>query len=292
MNSAIRHQLLLSDLMNNQLHYVDEIRPEKSWSMASGGLLQDLQLAGDGAFLHTHDHGWSYRRLADGGLLRTVAADADGIASLRLLPGGGTMAGCNTPAGIEIRQFDPVGRTIRRWPFHDYQDLRMLRRTPHDTWLLAHHDGALEAALGKTGEIRRRFTAPNIRYAYQALMTPLGSYLLSGGYSCTVTELTPDNRILRTLVAPQPAGQGSYFYSGFQQLPNGHLVQANWSGHDCHDYREGLKLFEFDPDGNVVWSWTAPKEKVGSVTAILVLDGLNPDLAYDDAHGVLAPFST
>jgi hypothetical protein len=55
-------------------------------------------------------------------------------------------------------------------------------------------------------------------------------------------------------------------------LANGHLIQANWNGHNNGDYKPGLQLFEFDGQGTMVWSWMAPKEQVGSITAFIVLD--------------------
>ena len=46
------------------------------------------------------------------------------------------------------------------------------------------------------------------------------------------------------------------------QLSNGHVVQANWTGHNEKDYQPGWKLIEFDRNGKVVWTWHEPPERV------------------------------
>ena len=140
-----------------------------------------------------------------------------------------------------------------------------------------------------SGNTLRSFTAPGVKFAFQASRRPDGNYLLSGGYAKAVFVLSPEGKIIRRLEGEQPSGLSSYFYSGFQQLPGGHIVMANWNGHNDSDYTEGLRLFELDDAGRGVWTWTAPKERLGSLTNFIILDGLDLSLPHGDANGVLEP---
>lgn len=271
----IRHRFVALDYMNGRLHHVDESNRAADWSVPSGGTLQDMQLAGNGQVIVSLNDGWSFRRLADGSEVSRVKTAVVGIAALRLLAGGGVLAGVNTGEGIELVQFDAKGNTLRCFKLHEYRDLRQLRKTPQGSWLVAYHHGAVEVMLTEPASVLGAFSAPGVKYAYQALRTAAGNTWLSGGYSQAVVELSPENRVIRSFTAVQPPGFENNYYSGFQVLGNGHLVQANWNGHNDGDYKPGLQLFEFDAQGNTVWSWMAPKEQVGSITAFIVLDELD-----------------
>lgn len=286
---GIKHRFVALDFINQQLHHIDENNPAANWSVPSSGALQDMQLAGDDRLVVSRHDGWCFMGLADGADRGGVVSQITGIASLRLLPGGGVMTGVNAKEGIELYELDDRGKVRHAYQLHGYRDLRTIRQTPQGTWLVAHFGGAVEVELDGQAKALRSFSAPNVKYAFQASRAPDGNYLLSGGYAKATFVLTPENQCLRSFAGVQPPGLESYFYSGFQQLANGHLVQANWNGHNDSDYKHGLKLFEFDAKGDTVWTWIAPKEQVGAITTFIVLDGLDTALAHDDANGVLKP---
>jgi hypothetical protein len=85
-----------------------------------------------------------------------------------------------------------------------------------------------------------------------------------------VVRFAADGKVLSRMQATQPEGLSNYFYAGFQVLPNGNLVVANWTGHSGRDFRPGWKLIEFTPDGKVVWNWNAPW--TGTPNAVIVFD--------------------
>ena len=292
--SSIKHRFVALDYMHGRLHHVNENDPAANWSVPSGGMLQDLRLAGAGRLIVSLDDGWSFRRLADGGEVGRVKTGVTGIATLCLLPEGGVLAGVNTPAGIELVEFDEHGKAV---PYLcAFMRLKICGScagappvpgcSPITTvrwrWNWREHRP------GSCG--RSRCPAPSMPTNWCARRT--GHYLFSGGYAKGNFELAADGRCLHAFAVTQPSGLESYYYSGFQLLANGHVVQANWNGHNDSDYRHGLKLFEFDEKGNTVWSWIAPKEQVGSITAFIILDGLDPALPHDDATGVMEPMLT
>ena len=55
--------------------------------------------------------------------------------------------------------------------------------------------------------------------------------------------------------------------SGYDPLPNGNVVIANWRGHGFDG--ESKHLFEFNADNEIVWSWDDPTVK--SVTTVQVI---------------------
>ena len=94
--NPIKHRFVALDYMNGRLHHVDESNPAADWTVPSGGTLQDMQLAGNGQLIVSMNDGWSFRRLADGSEVSRVKTTVVGIAALRLLAGGGVLAGVNT----------------------------------------------------------------------------------------------------------------------------------------------------------------------------------------------------
>jgi hypothetical protein len=122
-----------------------------------------------------------------------------------------------------------------------------------------------------------------------ALKSTDGTCWVAGGYAHALYQYRADSTLLRTFEADQPPGFSNWFYAGFQLLKNGHVVQANWTGHNEKDFKEGWKAVEFDRDGKVVWHWHAPREQVGSINGLIILDDLDPALLNDDVYGVLQP---
>jgi len=62
---------------------------------------------------------------------------------------------------------------------------------------------------------------------------------------------------------------GLDFCSGWDLLPNGNRVMANWLGHGKHG--QGVHLAEFTARNRLVWQW-ADHHLAQQVTNVLVLD--------------------
>ncbi len=77
-----------------------------------------------------------------------------------------------------------------------------------------------------------------------------------------------------------------FFYAMFQLLPNGHVVLANWQGHGPGFGGSGVQLLEFDPAGELVWTWSKA-ELISSLQGVLVLDGLDTGKLHDERGGVM-----
>ena len=62
---------------------------------------------------------------------------------------------------------------------------------------------------------------------------------------------------------------GLDWFSGFQLLPDGHVLAANWLGHGKQG--TGPHLVEFDRGNRVVWKWE-DHQQAATITNVLVLD--------------------
>ncbi|MFQ3242376.1 MAG: hypothetical protein ACI9A1_001168 [Lentimonas sp.] len=62
-----------------------------------------------------------------------------------------------------------------------------------------------------------------------------------------------------------------YFFSRPFELNNGNIVASHWTGHGQDDSEKGPQLLEFNPEGEVVWSWHDP-ERGGTIHGVIMLD--------------------
>ena len=58
---------------------------------------------------------------------------------------------------------------------------------------------------------------------------------------------------------------------------------------DAHRKLLGKQLVEYDPKGEMVWSWDDAKVRPQGMETLLVLDNLDPAVLNDDRDGVLKP---
>ena len=152
---------------------------------------------------------------------------------------------------------------------------RIMRFTDRGTVLIGAYTGfaevVLDESLAPEKRVRAWFQLPGTaRYCYQAEWQKDGTLLTTGGYLPEVVRFASDGRVLSRQQAAQPEGLSNYFYAGFEVLPNGNCIVANWTGHSGRDFRPGWKLIEFAPDGKVVWHWNAPW--AGTVNSVIVFE--------------------
>jgi outer membrane protein assembly factor BamB len=284
---AIQHRFLAVDFWRGKVYHVDQANPTNNWEMPWGGGVRDLQLVGNNRLLISDNDGYNVydlgsRKKVDELHNRTFA----GVTTARRCADGTTWLGANQGTNVCIYALDATNGITQTITLGSLKWLRMMRFTPNDTLLLAEWDGAteisLQPGLKDSSRILRRFKMPRPRNAYMALAVEDGTTWVAGGYAHGLFQFSQDGTLLREFQAEQPAGFSNYFYAAFQILKNGHIVQANWTGHGAKDFREGWKLIEFDANGKVVWQWHVPKEQAGTINGVLVLDDLDLSVLHDD----------
>jgi hypothetical protein len=130
-------------------------------------------------------------------------------------------------------------------------------------------------------------------YIYQGLRLPDNTIAVTSGYAASLLIIDPTAKSVTTTIGgpgqTDATNIAPYFYAGFQILPNGHFVVANWEGHGGGNGGKGIQVLEYDPSGTVVWKWKQDSNLVSSIHHLIVLDGLDTTKLHDDVNGVLAP---
>jgi hypothetical protein len=284
----VKHRFLVSDFMHCAVHYVDQADASKNWTLKLPEITFDLQLVGGNRLLCNRSKGYDVYDLATRAKVDSFESDAvSEVRSVRRLADGRTFLGTQNGTVYEFDGQKKLTATYEMPKAAKY--VRLMRFTPKGTLLLAAEDGAYEVSLEKGLEAEKRlvrkFELPRPRNSYMALRAPDGSVLVAGGYSKGLYTFDAAGKLVKDTVLKQPEGLENYFYAGFQILKNGHIVMANWTGHNEQDFKPGWKLAELDKDHNVVWTWN--EEFGGTVNNVLVLDGLDTGVLNDDASGVL-----
>ena len=272
--AADAHRFLYSDFMNRKIVYVDEANRDAYKEAFLPEVAFDLTRCGASQLVVAQRHGC---RLYDVEKLRFLSEIKDPehlkyATSATRLSDGRTFI-LDGPA---IHEYSPEGKWIRKCTFGDrVKQTRIMRFTDRGTVLIGAYTGFAEVVLDENlppeQRVRAWFQLPGeARYCYQAEWQKDGTLLTTGGYLPEVVRFAADGKVLSRVQATQPEGLSNYFYAGFQVLPNGNLVVANWTGHSGRDFRPGWKLIEFAPDGKVVWHWNA--EWAGTPNSLIVFD--------------------
>lgn len=287
--NEIKHRFLISNFMGKSLHYVDQLDATKNWELKLDQIVMDMQLVGNNQLMVNHDKGYHTYDLSTRALTKSFRSDKmSGIRSMRRLKDGRTFFASESGT---VYEFDGEENFVAEYKMPKLVTyVRMMRFTPGGNLLMACNDGAFEVTLKKGLEPEERmvtkFLMPRPRNAYMALYAPDGnSVYVSGGYSKGFYTFDKEGKLLKDIVVDQPEGMNNYFYGGFQMLRNGHIVMANWTGHNMGDFKPGLKLVEFDKDFHAVWSWN--EEFGGTVNQMMVLDDLDPAKLNEDTGGIL-----
>jgi hypothetical protein len=209
----------------------------------------------------------------------------------RLRNGNTILAGVNWQGGtgIVLVEVNAAGGVEGRVAFAGYTFVRLIRQTPAGTFLVTADDAVLEG--DAAGNILWRANVPRVNavpsHVWQALRIPSGETVVSTGYAASLEVYGQDGSLERTITGPVSVTPNQFV--GFQILPNGNFVVANWLGHSGEVI--GVQLLEYDPEGALVFSYRPdPTTESLSLHHVIVLDGLDLDKLYvDDTTGVLVP---
>ncbi len=189
--------------------------------------------------------------------------------------------------GVVVVELDANDREIHRAAFlGDY--VRLIRQTEQGTYLMSCNDRIREGSCD--GRYLREFPIAGFYHAWKSLRMPNGNLLVTAGYGAFVVKLDPDGKILRKFGGREsvPEKVRPFFYAMFQLLPDGNIVLANWQGHGPGFGSSGVQLLEFNPAGEIVWSWSRA-ELISSLQGVLVLDGLDTAKLHDERGGIMSP---
>ena len=285
----IQHGFIAIDEGHATLLHVNERDQSKNWLVPIGQpQARDMQLIGDGKILIGHHHGYSEFDIALGRLTKEFKSLA-GVTAVRRQPNGHTLiAGVDIPhtKGVVVLELDENDREIHRVMFPgDY--VRLIRQTNEGTYLMSCNDRIREGS--RDGQYLREFPVEGFYHAWKSLRLPNGNLIVTAGYGAFIVELDPSGNIVRKFGGKDqvPEAVRPFFYAMFQQLPDGHIVLANWQGHGPGFGGSGVQLLEFDTAGQIVWTWSKP-DLISSLQGVLILDGLDITKLHDERAGVMA----
>jgi len=269
-----KRRFMYSDFMNRKIVYIDEANPAAYWEAFLPEVAFDLTRCGLNRLVVAQKHGYRYYDLGQMNFLYELKdpKHLKYATSVTRLPDGRVFI----LDGAAVHEYDKDGVWQYAYTFGDrVKQTRIMRFTDRGTVLIGAFTGfaevVLDRALAPAQRVKKWFQLPGTaRYCYQAEWQPDGTLLSSGGYLPELVTFAADGKVLARHQARQPEGLSNYFYGGFHVRPNGNRTVANWTGHSGRDFRPGLKLLEFTPAGEVVWSWNAPW--AGTPNAVIVFD--------------------
>lgn len=288
----IHHEFIAIDEGHATLLHINERDQSKNWIVPIGQpAARDMQLIGDGKILIGHHHGYSEFDITLGRLTKEFKSLA-GVTAVRRQPNGHTIiAGVDIPGtkGVVVLELDEHDKEIHRAIFPgDY--VRLIRQTEQGTYLMSCNDRIREGS--RDGKYLREFPVEGFFHAWKSLRLANGNLIVSAGYGAFIVELDSAGKILRKFGDKESMAEKvrPFFYAMFQLLPNGHIVLANWQGHGPGFGNSGVQLLEFNPAGEIVWTWSKAN-LISSLQGVLVLDGLDAGKLHDERDGVMKPLT-
>ncbi|MCW3089776.1 MAG: hypothetical protein JWP81_845 [Ferruginibacter sp.] len=282
-------KLLLRDEGMSQLSYIDLANPAANWytPIPTG---RDMQLVGNGRVLVGTGSGYEEREITTGKKIFELTAFPGTVAARRLRNGNTLLSGVNWQGkrGIVLVEVDSSGTVKRTIVYAGFDYVRLVRETPSGNFLVTADNIAFEG--DASGAIVWKVTIAGLDkpHAWQALRLANGQTIVSTGYAKNFQVFSADQQLVDSITGP--ADVNPNFYAGFQVLPNGNYIVANWQGHGPKFGASGVQVLEYTPKGKLAWSWKQDAAKFSSLHAVIVLDGLDLNaLHVEDKNGMLAP---
>lgn len=290
--NPIKHRFLVTDEPGHQLVYIDENNPSENWALPLvGNRAWDMQLIGNDQLCVSFIDGYYVVDLNVGQIVETVRLDElSGIWSVRRHPNGKTMVvGMDPKQGLYVAELDAKNKVVHQGFAPNAQQMRLGRITEEGHGVAAPGSEVIEWNLD--GKIVNRFDLPaalagehGIK-AFMGLKDADGNYWVGCGYGAVTLKLDPTGTVIQTF----GASEGMHFTAGFQLLENGNMVQAQWSGHNKKSAPDRAQLLEFNPAGEVVWTYHNP-DAFFCPLSVIILDDLCTKKAAGDSAGVLHNF--
>jgi len=248
------HHFACVDITDGKVFIVSPVG-KVEWEYATPGC-NDLWVLPNGNLLFNTDHG--VMEVTREKAVVFKYASASEIHGCQRLANGNTLVGeCN--AG-RVREIDPAGKCafeLRLLPEgtdggHNY--MRNVRKLANGNYLVCHY--ALEAVreYDAKGTVVTEIAAPG--GARSAARLPNGNTVVTCGdlkKASMIFEADKDGKTVWKVEHDELPGVSLKLAAGFQRLPNGNTVIANFIGHG--ELGKAPHVIEVTPDKKVVWTF-------------------------------------
>jgi len=196
------------------------------------------------------------------------------IYACQRLTNGHTFIGeCNSGRLLEVEASGRIAKEIRLLPEgkdggHLY--MRNARRLENGHYLVAHYGEQVVREYDAAG--RPVHTIPAAGGPHSVARLPNGNTLISCGDlpgGSRVFEVDRAGETVWQVRNGELPGISLKFVAGFQRLPNGNTVVANWLGHG--QFGKAPHLIELTPDKRVAWTF-ANHQTMRTIASLQLLD--------------------
>ena len=249
----IKHTFVATDESGHQLIYVDEVNPENDWSVPLPGN-RDIQLSGSGTVLVSVPTGYREYDLKGGKLLKEVEVELRTRSLVRLDNGQTVLGGVDGVVVLDKADKQVTSHEVKMGGY-----FRLLRLSKGGNYLYTSSATSVKE-LKPGGEAVRELDltllTPESKKPYFMEELADGKFLISTGFGATILIVDKDWKLIESYGGKgKVEGVATHFFADAQQLENGNIVVAHWSGHKRDDSKKAPQAIEFDKDGKVVWSW-------------------------------------
>jgi hypothetical protein len=178
---------------------------------------------------------------------------------------------------------------------------RLARRTSQGSWLFCSdtdgrrviHEADFERGARQLFEVPSGVPADSM---VKAVRIANDRIVVSSGYSASLLiidvacgevvqtiggKTQPEPEHLRRPLSPN-------FFSGYQILPSGDFLIANWQGHGPSHAGDGYQVLMYSPSGKLSWTFDQTEfARMTSLNNVIALDGLDTSRLHDEPNGVL-----
>lgn len=265
----IKHRFLGTDGETSKLIYVDQVHPEKDWTVDAPKGPRDIRLVGEKTVLISHRGGAAEYDL-DTGKQTWIVNGYQEVQSAIRLANGNTLLGGMTEKGITLHEVDRDGKEVARVVVEGRRPSKRMQRLGNGNFLMTSGDPSKKSVIetDPSGRVIWEAALPGPADSIDRLED--GTTIAPTGSGGTALYLDKTGKVLSTRGGKDAhPGLKINWIAATQTLKNGNLVVANWLGH-----RPGLAgphAIEFDAANQAVWSWEDPK-RVQTLHNVLVLE--------------------
>jgi len=196
------------------------------------------------------------------------------IYACQRLGNGHTFIGeCNAGRLLEV---DAAGRVVKELKLlpdgvdggHGY--MRNARCLANGNYLVAHYNEQVVREYDPQGRVMREIPAAGRPHSVCRLSN--GNTLISCGDAkggARIFEVDPQGKTVWQVQGNELTGVSLKFIAGFQRLPNGNTVLANWLGHG--QFGKAPQMIEVTPAKQVIWTF-ADTNTLRTISSVQLLD--------------------